>query len=59
MFVRVGLIVGMLTGIAAFFGAFMKISFLLAGAVSINPFMFIVSILLILGWKVVDHYGVD
>lgn len=59
VFVGVGLIIGMLTGIAAFFGAFMNISFLLAGAVSINPFMFIVSILLILGWKVAGHYGVD
>jgi hypothetical protein len=36
LLVGIGLIVGALTGIAAFFGVFMNMNLLLAGAVSIN-----------------------
>lgn len=57
--VGLGLIVGFLTGIAAFFGAMMNFSFLLAGTVSSNPVMFFIAILLILAWKVAGWYGVD
>lgn len=57
--VGIGLIVGLLTGIAAFFGATMNMSFLLAGTVSTNPIMFIIAIVLILSWKVAGWYGLD
>ncbi|WP_062109087.1 DoxX family protein [Bacillus niameyensis] len=57
--VGIGLIIGCLTGIAAFFGALMNISFLLAGTVSSNPVMFIIAIILIMAWKVAGWYGVD
>ncbi|MEC5425986.1 DoxX family protein [Virgibacillus sp. C22-A2] len=57
--VGIGLIVGLLTGIAAFFGALMNMSFLLAGTVSTNPVMFMIAIVLILAWKVAGWYGVD
>ncbi len=57
--VGVGLIVGALTGIAAFFGAFMNMSFLLAGSASTNPVMFTLAVGLILAWKVAGYYGVD
>jgi thiosulfate dehydrogenase (quinone) large subunit len=57
--VGVALIIGMLTGIAAFFGAFMNMSFLLAGSASTNPILFTASIGLILAWKVAGYYGVD
>src|SRR5699024_8824843 len=40
LLVGLGLLVGLLTGIAAFFGAMMNMSFLLAGTVSTNPVMF-------------------
>lgn len=59
LLVGLGLIVGLLTGIAAFFGALMNMSFLLAGTVSSNPVMFIIAILLILAWKVAGWYGLD
>lgn len=59
VFVGVGLIIGMLTGIAAFFGAFMNMSFLLAGTVSTNPVMFMIAIFLIMAWKVAGWYGLD
>ena len=57
--VGVGLILGALTGIAAFFGAFMNMSFLLAGSASTNPIMFTLAIGLILAWKVAGWYGLD
>jgi thiosulfate dehydrogenase [quinone] large subunit len=57
--IGLGLIFGVLTGIAAFFGAFMNMSFLLAGSASTNPVMFALAIGLILAWKVAGYYGVD
>ncbi|HKG57914.1 MAG TPA: DoxX family membrane protein [Candidatus Limnocylindrales bacterium] len=57
--IGLGLIFGALTGVAAFFGAFMNMSFLLAGSASTNPIMFTAAIGLILAWKVAGYYGVD
>jgi len=57
--IGVALIVGALTGIAAFFGAFMNMSFLLAGTASTNPIMFSMAIGVILAWKVAGYYGLD
>jgi thiosulfate dehydrogenase [quinone] large subunit len=57
--VGVGLIVGCLTGVAAFFGALMNMSFLLAGSASTNPVLFTFAIGLILAWRVAGYYGVD
>jgi thiosulfate dehydrogenase [quinone] large subunit len=57
--VGVGLLVGCLTGIAAFFGALMNMSFLLAGSASTNPVLFTFAIGLMLAWKVAGYYGVD
>ncbi len=57
--VGVGLVLGVLTGFAAFFGAFMNMSFLLAGSASTNPVLFACAIGVILAWKVAGYYGVD
>ena len=57
--IGVGLILGILTGIAAFFGAFMNMSFLLAGSASTNPILFTLAVGLMLAWKVAGYYGVD
>jgi thiosulfate dehydrogenase [quinone] large subunit len=57
--VGIGLILGLLTGVAAFFGALMSMSFLLAGSGSTNPVMFALAIGLILAWKVAGYYGLD
>lgn len=57
--VGIGLIVGCLTGLAAFFGALMSMSFLLAGSDSSNPVMLTLAVGLILAWKVAGYYGVD
>jgi thiosulfate dehydrogenase [quinone] large subunit len=59
MAVGIGLIVGALTGIAAFFGALMNMSFLLAGSASSNPVLFTAAIGLILAWRVAGYYGID
>jgi thiosulfate dehydrogenase [quinone] large subunit len=59
MAVGIGLVVGALVGIAAFFGALMNMSFLLAGSASTNPVLFTMAIGLMLAWKVAGYYGVD
>ncbi|WP_245640099.1 DoxX family membrane protein [Paenibacillus dakarensis] len=57
--VGLGLILGLLTGIAAFFGSLMNASFLFAGTVSSNPLLFILATWLVLAWKVAGWYGLD
>jgi len=57
--VGLGLILGLLTGVAAFFGAFMNASFLFAGTLSTNPLLFILATWIVLGWKVAGWYGLD
>jgi thiosulfate dehydrogenase (quinone) large subunit len=57
--VGVGLILGALTGPAAFFGAFMNFNFMLAGSASTNPVLFFQAILIMLAWKVAGFLGVD
>lgn len=59
MAVGLGLLAGALTGVAAFFGATMNMSFLLAGSASTNPIMFALAVGLILSWKVAGYIGVD
>jgi len=57
--VALGLIFGCLTGIAAFFGLFMNLNFMLAGAVSINPVIGTLAIFLVLAWRIGGYVGLD
>jgi thiosulfate dehydrogenase [quinone] large subunit len=57
--IGVGLLLGALTGIAAFFGALMNMSFLLAGSASTNPVLFTLAVGLMLAWRVAGYYGLD
>jgi thiosulfate dehydrogenase [quinone] large subunit len=57
--IGLGLIFGILTGFASFFGAFMNMSFLLAGSASTNPVLFTLGIGLMLAWRVAGWYGLD
>jgi thiosulfate dehydrogenase [quinone] large subunit len=57
--VGVGLLVGAFVGIAAFFGAFMNMNFMLAGTASTNPVLFAVAVLLIMAWKTAGYWGLD
>ena len=57
--VGIGLLLGVLVGIAAFFGIVMNMSYLLAGSTSVNPVLFALAVGLILGWRVAGYYGAD
>lgn len=57
--VGIALIIGAFVGIAAFFGMFMNLNFLLAGTVSTNPILFVLAIGLMLAWKVAGFWGLD
>ncbi|PZA08404.1 MULTISPECIES: DoxX family protein [unclassified Meiothermus] len=57
--VGLALILGLFTGLAAFFGGFMNAAFLLAGTVSANPWMFIVATWLVLAWRSAGYWGLD
>lgn len=59
LLIGVALLVGVFTGIAAFFGGFMNWNFMMAGTTSVNPMFFTFSILLILAWKTAGYWGVD
>jgi thiosulfate dehydrogenase (quinone) large subunit len=59
MAVGIALVLGILVGVAAFFGAFMNWNYLMAGSVSTNPLLIVAAILLIVAWKVGGYYGVD
>lgn len=59
LLVGVALILGIFTGIAAFFGSFMNVNYLLAGAVSTNPVLFAIATWLVLAWKTAGWWGLD
>ena len=59
LFVGIAMIVGCFTGLAAIFGATLNFNFLLAGSASTNPVLFLLAILILLGWKVAGYIGVD
>jgi thiosulfate dehydrogenase [quinone] large subunit len=57
--IGIGLIVGGLVGLAAFFGALMNLNFMLAGTASTNPVLFLGAVLLMLAWKNAGYIGLD
>lgn len=57
--VGLGLIVGLFTGIAAFFGGLLNANYLLAGTLSTNPMLFILATWLVLAWRVAGFIGLD
>lgn len=57
--VGIALILGIFTGIAAFFGSFMNMNYLMSGTVSTNPILLILAIFLILAWKTAGWLGLD
>jgi thiosulfate dehydrogenase [quinone] large subunit len=59
LLVGIALILGIFTGIAAFFGGFMNFNYLMAGTVSTNPFLFVIATWLVLAWKTAGWIGLD
>lgn len=57
--VGLGLMVGLLTGIAAFFGALMNWNFMLAGSASTNPILGLIGISIMIAWKTAGWWGLD
>ncbi|MDD3531371.1 MAG: TQO small subunit DoxD [Candidatus Pacebacteria bacterium] len=57
--IGLGLIVGLFTGVAAFFGFFMNLNFLLAGSVSVNPILLVLALSIMLAHRVAGHWGLD
>jgi thiosulfate dehydrogenase [quinone] large subunit len=57
--VGIALILGIFTGIAAFIGSFMNVNYLLAGAVSTNPILFVIATWLVLAWRIAGWWGLD
>lgn len=57
--VGIALILGIFTGIASFFGLFMNFNFLLAGAVSVNPILFVLQVGLMFAWRIAGWIGCD
>ncbi len=57
--VGVALILGAVTGVAAFFGCFMNMNYMLAGSTSVNPVLFVLGLFLVLAWRVAGYYGAD
>ena len=57
--IGIALVLGLFTGIAAFFGGFLNWNFMMAGAASTNPLLFVLAIFLVLAWKVAGYIGLD
>jgi thiosulfate dehydrogenase [quinone] large subunit len=57
--IGIALILGALTGIAAFTGAFMNWNFIMAGSASTNGLMLTLAVFIVLGWKVAGWWGLD
>jgi len=57
--VGLGLLFGILTGIAAGFGVLMNFNYLLAGTVSVNPVLGVLGLFLCFSWRVCGWIGVD
>jgi thiosulfate dehydrogenase [quinone] large subunit len=59
MAIGIALIIGLFTGVAAFFAALLSVSFGLAGVAGVNPLFFVGEIFLILAWRNAGYYGLD
>lgn len=53
------LILGLFTALAAFAGAVLNFSYIFAGTAGVNPLFIIISLVLILAWRVAGWYGLD
>ncbi len=57
--VGIALILGLFVGLAAFFGASMNFSFMLAGSLNAGPVLLVLQILLMIAWKIAGHFGLN
>lgn len=59
LLVGAGLILGCLTVAAAFFGALMNLSYMLAGTTSTNPVLYTIAMLLLVAGPAAGYWGLD
>ncbi len=57
--IGLALIFGLFTGLAAFFGGMLNMSFGMAGVAGVNPVFFLAAVLLVLAWRNAGYYGLD
>jgi thiosulfate dehydrogenase [quinone] large subunit len=57
--IGLALLLGLFTGIAAFFGALLTTAFGLAGIAGVNPVFLILEVLLVLAWRNAGWIGLD
>ena len=53
------LILGLFTGIAAFFGGLLTLSFGLAGVAGVNPIFLVFEMMIVLAWRNAGWIGLD
>ena len=57
--IGLGLILGLFTAIAAFFGGTLTVAFGLAGVAGVNPVFLVLEMLLVLAWRNAGYIGLD
>ena len=57
--VGVAMILGIFTWFSAFMGGLMNWNYIMAGSASVNPMFLILSVFLVLAWKVAGYFGAD
>ncbi len=57
--IGIALILGLFTGVAAFMGGMLSMSFGLAGVAGVNPMFFLAEVLLVLAWRNAGYIGLD
>ena len=59
MLVGIALILGIFTWFSAFMGGLMNFNYMMAGSASVNPMFLVLSVFLVLAWKVAGYFGAD
>ena len=57
--IGIALILGLFTGIAAFFGVVLNFNFIFSGSAGVNPAFLIVGLLLVMAWRNAGWLGLD
>jgi thiosulfate dehydrogenase [quinone] large subunit len=57
--IGVALILGFFTGLTAFIGGFLNWNYMMAGSASVNPMFLVLSVFLVMAWKISGYIGVD
>ncbi len=57
--VGIALLLGAFSGIAAFFGGVRNWNFMMSGSAGVNPMLFLISVGLVIAWRVCGYIGAD